>query len=379
VRAAGNAVFRSQNLDAADVQRCAVYAVAAASSTTDTIEFARVSADYAIDTVTGPQTNFQAMLNAYSADAEVLDQGTSPVTLANSQLWPGRLPAWVADAWDQLKQALLAAGDNWIVWTDWYDERLKGHPANQDIEVARAIVPNEIWDKGPATLNAHVRELFRNRRISSYEISTHLTVARELEALIITWPELAIIGVRVALRALPLIEFNEPHFLVAVRAISSAWTAARYQLPADHRTHANAVYTDLLNSPIDLVSQISNTLLASANAAPLPAAAPYVIKGIDAFREATFRKYGNGAEAVFDLCLSQDLAGLRGAPDVAAIAELPIWLGDAPPEWAMQQWDSLKGKLLEAGWDVWVDWYYDRLAGTGRSKAHDFAYVQVPN
>jgi len=150
-------------------------------------------------------------------------------------------------------------------------------------------------------------------------------------------------------------------------------------MPTNHRTYANAIYTDLLNSPTDLVARISDALLASANAAPLPAAVGYVIKGIEAFREATFRKGGKAAEGIFDLCLAQDLDDLRAAPEAAGIAELPIWLGDAPPQWAMQQWDSLKGKLLEAGWDVWVDWYYDRLAGTGRSKAHDFAYVQVPN
>ena len=92
VPAAGNAVSRSQNLSAEDVQRSAVYAVAAASSTAHIIEFARVSANYAIEAVTGPREHFEAMLGAYSADAEVLDQRTSPVTLANSQLWPGRCP-----------------------------------------------------------------------------------------------------------------------------------------------------------------------------------------------------------------------------------------------------------------------------------------------
>jgi hypothetical protein len=74
------------------------------------------------------------------------------------------------------------------------------------------------------------------------------------------------------------------------------------------------------------------------------------------------------------------LNDLRGA-DVASVAELPIWLGDAPPDWAIQQWNSLKRNLLEAdqGWEVWVDWYEDRITGTGRSKAYNFAYIQVPN
>ncbi len=140
------------------------------------------------------------MLNAYSADADLLDQRTSPVTLANSQLWPGRLPAWVLEAWDELKRALLASGDDWIVWTDWYEERLKGRPGLQsqsggellNLEVARAAVPQEMWGGDPATLNAHIRELFRSHGISRYEIRNERNVAQELKGL--TQQELAIIG-----------------------------------------------------------------------------------------------------------------------------------------------------------------------------------------
>jgi hypothetical protein len=114
----------------------------------------------------------------------------------------------------------------------------------------------------------------------------------------------------------------------------------------------------------------------------LPAAVSYVIRGIEALREVTFHKHGKVAERVFDLCLSQDLNDLRAAPDIASVAELPIWLGDAPPEWATQQWESLRQHLFveaNAGWEVWIDWYEDRIAGKARSKAREFAYVQVPD
>jgi hypothetical protein len=75
------------------------------------------------------------------------------------------------------------------------------------------------------------------------------------------------------------------------------------------------------------------------------------------------------------------LNDLRGAPDVTAIAELPVWLGDAPPEWAVQRWEGLRRDLLKAGnnWDVWVDWYEDRIAGKARFKDRELAYVQVPD
>jgi len=187
-----------QPVSTSHLERSAAYAVAAANDNSP--EFARAAANYAIEAVTGPQEHFEAMLNAYSADADLLDQRTSPVTLANSQLWPGRLPAWVLEAWDELKRALLASGDDWIVWTDWYEERLKGRPGLQsqsggellNLEVARAAVPQEMWGGDPATLNAHIRELFRSHGISRYEIRNERNVAQELKGL--TQQELAIIG-----------------------------------------------------------------------------------------------------------------------------------------------------------------------------------------
>jgi hypothetical protein len=383
-------------MDTADVQRSAVYAVAAVSRTADVIEFARPSANYALEAVSFSRDSFNGLLTAYSTDAELLDQRTSPVTLANQQLWPGRLPDWVEDAWDQLKQALLAEDDDWIVWVDWYEERLKGNTPRQDIEIDIATIPEKIWRSDPGTVNAHIRELVKQHGISPPEIRPASRFSLELEAL--TQAELSTIGARVALRVLPLIEFHEHHFLLVLRAICSAWTAARYELPIGHRTHADSVYADLLHSPLDLASNIGDALFASAFAAGLPAAVPHVVKGIEALREATFHKNGKVAEAVFDLCLSQDLNDLRGA-DVASVAELPIWLGDAPPEPATRRWNSLKRDLLAPdnmlevsnvldlgnvlnvgkGWEVWVDWYEDRIAGTGRSKAHNFAYIQVPD
>jgi hypothetical protein len=84
---------------------------------------------------------------------------------------------------------------------------------------------------------------------------------------------------------------------------------------------------------------------------------------------------------VFDLCLTQDLNDLRASPEAAAIAQLPIWLGDAPPAWTIRSWNALKHALLAdgKGWEVWVDWYENRIAGKERSKAGELAYVEVPN
>jgi hypothetical protein len=46
-----------------------------------------------------------------------------------------------------------------------------------------------------------------------------------------------------------------------------------------------------------------------------------------------------------------------------------------------RRWDALKRELIRVGlgWEVWVRWYVDRLAGGARSEAHELAYVEVPD
>jgi hypothetical protein len=341
-------------------------------------EFAATASNYATEAFSSSRQSFDDMVVACSTDAEELDRRTDPVTLAHQQLWPGRPPEWFAEDWDELKGAMLGDGQHWIVWTDWYEDRLNGRTANQAFEVTRATIPNVMWEQEPALLNAHIQDLLRQHGISRSEIRVERNFSLELEAL--TQKELAMIGARVALRAIPLLALDI-RLRYVLRAISSAWTAARYQLPADHPTHANQIYTDLSNSPNSLDSKIADTLLASASSARQPAVVRDMVEGIEALREATFRKSGEPAEAAFDLCLGRDLNDLRDAPAVAAISELPLWLGEVPPKSAIARWDGLKRELLEAkaGWEVWVDWYEDRVVGLTRSKARELAHVDVPN
>lgn len=47
------------------------------------------------------------------------------------------------------------------MWTDWYDARLRGDPINNALEVARVLIPDEIWEQGPAVVNARIKELIR--------------------------------------------------------------------------------------------------------------------------------------------------------------------------------------------------------------------------
>ena len=108
-------------------------------------------------------TRAAARAAAYTAaDAAVIDSGRSAAELAGAPLWMNGAPRWAAEVWRDLKSALLAADENWDVWTDWYEARLAGdaaHPPNESLEVARATIPEEIWKQGPAVVNAEIKRL----------------------------------------------------------------------------------------------------------------------------------------------------------------------------------------------------------------------------
>ncbi|MBI1203537.1 MAG: hypothetical protein GC182_13605 [Rhodopseudomonas sp.] len=139
---------------AATAVGCAVNAAAYAAT-------AATAANFAADTATNAATSIWLSL---AFDATTLEGGvdfkTRPSDLAKQSLWPsGNMPGWAADNWLRLKSALLVLGDDWEVWTDWYEARLRGGPANEELELARVMIDDDIWDQGPKVVNAHIKEL----------------------------------------------------------------------------------------------------------------------------------------------------------------------------------------------------------------------------
>lgn len=122
---------------------------------------AATAANFAADTVTNAAISIWISIafDATALEGDVTFK-TWPSDLAKQSLWPlDKMPAWVVDNWLRLKSALLALGDDWEVWTDWYEARLRGGPANEDLELARVLIADEIWDQGPKVVNAHIKAL----------------------------------------------------------------------------------------------------------------------------------------------------------------------------------------------------------------------------
>lgn len=103
-------------------------------------------------------------------DADVIEAGLQAgakasdvaATLARRSLWlegEEGVSLWVAENWPRLKKALFAIGEDWQVWTDWYEARLRGNPVNEALEIARVLIPNEVWEQGPAVVNLRILDL----------------------------------------------------------------------------------------------------------------------------------------------------------------------------------------------------------------------------
>ncbi len=331
------AVAGSRSDDRTASTESAVAWAAAAAGASDSGNFASHAVTYTIEAAAaGGRQPFDDILSSYAADAAMLDQRTSPVTLAlSSTLWPN-VPDWAFEAWAELERALLDADEDWEVWTDWYEARLKGGP---DLE-------------------------------------------RRLAAL--SFEEASVIGARVALRAVPLLKPGPAEFGVAflsmLRSVSLAWAAAEYPTRAAIRARSVSAYAEASKSRVAIVRAIAGATIAPAANSMAESVFRAIARGIDALRSAAIRSDGVAAGSVFDLVLSQDLNDFSGAPSTTAVAELPLWPGGSPPEWMERRWITLKRDLIKVGvgWEYWVDWYENRLSGRVRSEGRELAYVEVP-
>ena len=76
-------------------------------------------------------------------------------------LWRPFAPNWVSSSWEEISNHLDEVGENWNVWTDWYQDRLDGKPLDEELELKKALIPNEVWEQGPAVVNKRIAEIIR--------------------------------------------------------------------------------------------------------------------------------------------------------------------------------------------------------------------------
>lgn len=85
-----------------------------------------------------------------NSDAQKIASGLSAADLVRMKVPAGAV-------WTRLK-FLLPPGQDWDVWTSWYEECCRGVIHSEDYEVIFAQVPDAVWQAGPVIANQWIKE-----------------------------------------------------------------------------------------------------------------------------------------------------------------------------------------------------------------------------
>jgi len=141
----------------------AAYAADAADAADAAADAAAAAAAYATDA-----DAYAYAYAEYSWDSDFIDGGNSVQDLCKQRLW--NHDELFEQDWEKLKPYLLSLGQNWEVWTDWYDARLRGETLTEEIEigldpkngqVGRITLPREYY-KDAAKANAAIKKVIED-------------------------------------------------------------------------------------------------------------------------------------------------------------------------------------------------------------------------
>jgi hypothetical protein len=95
---------------------------------------------------------------AIRRDMQVLDSGTFVAgDLARRSLWLDGIPPRYMAEWYALATELLAEGNRWNVWTEWYDHVLLGLSSTESVDASFTGIPGELpWEAGALAVNTEI-------------------------------------------------------------------------------------------------------------------------------------------------------------------------------------------------------------------------------
>lgn len=147
--------------------RTAAYAAAYASDAiyaaayADARNYALAAADsYSPDTARAAACAGDAAVSFFwleiSTDASRLEEGRAASDIARLPLWPLGQPVELQSLWQELENELVAAKQDWQVWTSWYEDRLAGRIRDEARELAYVRISDDLWKQGAAIVNAEL-------------------------------------------------------------------------------------------------------------------------------------------------------------------------------------------------------------------------------
>ena len=219
----------------------------------------------------------------------------------------------------------------------------------------------------------------------------------------------AAFAARAALRVLPAVHVAERDgylgdlYLPLFRAAGVAWIIARYsarenELGTAARDAAVIAEAVSISTAVGFVSRTDAASRATVRSDAFAAAVASGVGDPGAPRNAL--KFGaraigysdaialgagagayiSGAEAGFWFAVSADTVLIEQRKVASDIAGSPLWPNGLPAE-VQSLWEEMKTALLAGNrdWDVWTDWYDNRLAGRVRDDERELAYVHIDN
>jgi hypothetical protein len=165
ISAAANAAVAAADALAGAADAAALAAAAAAvRAESDAVRMSEVGGDIGTAlaaTAVAAFTNLPARAafwRSVRADCVALEAGEAAIV---APLWSERNPQ-KAD-WAALREMMLAMGDGWGFWVDWYENALEGRPQDLELLTEVALIPSEDWEKGAEHVNGLIAEIVARR------------------------------------------------------------------------------------------------------------------------------------------------------------------------------------------------------------------------
>lgn|GEM_PF-2205245 len=149
----------SESVSAPPTSGAAVAVYAAARAASASASSGSATFEYAADVAFASASTSHWAAEAAVADAELIDEWSTAIALISRPLWLNGIPKESAEDWERLEQALLKEHQDWKAWTNWYRARLGAGRDIEALEIARVLIADDIWDRGPRVVNAEIVRL----------------------------------------------------------------------------------------------------------------------------------------------------------------------------------------------------------------------------